>query len=1483
MKTTTIQTNLVAAAALLLGLLPTVFAQNSLVMPVTKGLVCWYDASAVQTNAGGTVTNWVDRSGGAHHATSGGGTPTLALNDINSRPAVHFRGGNTYLNCNPQSGMFTKEQYVVVRSPSATWNGAGSFLGRATQDFLSVRVGSYNMAQGTTQFWQDHYPVAVSKNGTALPGGPFALTTITNYMILKITVDQPDPGNIANYPNYQIGKNETLGTMDFDVAEIIGYGSPRSSGDEALVGAYLAKKYGLTTAYPTATFTSTTLALTGSSTPAAAGSALTFTATVAGVAPTGSVTFYDGAATLGTGTVNGSAQASLTTSSLAVGTHSITARYPGDAGNLASTSAVLSVQIANLADILSFTFPGLAAAKINGTNISATVLYATAVTALAPTYTTLPGATGVPASGTVRNFTTPQTYVINGSKTYTVTVTKIPASTARDILACNFGALGAATINGTNIVVIVPPSQSRTLAPTFTISPLATLNPPSGSTNDFTHPVTYTVTAENGDTKAYAVAVQTYASWSYHGSLFILTTPESANLAAAASETNFPLLVRLSAVNFNFAQAQSDGRDIRFSTVAGAPLAYELEQWDATNGQAAVWVKIPVITGNARQEIRMHWGKTGVVSEASGSAVFNAANGFASVLHLNETVSDAAGTVTPTNTGTTLATGMIGKGRNFTAGNGIASATNITAYPSGSNPHSTEAWIRPFAATAQVLGWGTDLGWGRVLIQLVKPQFNGPSYMNADSWSGGATVAGSSSIALSNWVHVAHTYKNGEAKIYVNGVPDGTNTSGTMNMPTPLSLYLGGWNGAYNYAGDMDEVRISTVTRSANWIRLEYENQKPLQTLAGSLVPDGSAFSVTPVTVTMNEGMATNLIAQAGGAQKVYWILKQNGQETIVAVDQLAYTLAAGRVLGDQSFVLQFKAIYPTGVQTIDIPVTVKEFIPEPVYTLTAPATWDGRQTVNITPNISNWRALQAAGVTNLNYNWTVSGLAVTKTITNGTLTLLLSQGTGPLNVTLVLDNGGALVTNTAFIAVQEPATDPWVVRTPATNEVPVNGQFFARDNTGFGTIYYNGAVGGSPSSIFLNVYANGVLYTNLTQTPSGGTYAFRARVPAGMVQYSVQFGSVTGSATNLSAMVTNLVCGDAYIIDGQSNAVADNSDDPYGTYTSPWIRSFGNMGGSTASGWGNAVGPSTTGDAYRIGYWGIVVASNLVASYNMPICIINGAVGGTMIKQHQPNPANHYAPGSSYSIYANLITRVAAAKLTHGIRGVMWHQGEANANNWENDGDWDYLFYQGFFLTMSSAWKQDMPNLSHYYLFQIFPGGCASGARSCQLRDVQRNLARLYSPHMYVMPTLAFPSGQGCHFNGSDYSKMGLSLVPLLARDNYGLIPTNDITAPDLKQAYFTTTNKNEIALVFGQSVAWNPAATANFFLDHVAGKVTSGSASGNVIKLQVTGASTSQTIDYVVDSSWNCLTPNLIYGSNGVAALTFYAVPIAASSKGR
>src|SRR5262249_2387858 len=84
----------------------------------------------------------------------------------------------------------------------------------------------------------------------------------------------------------------------------------------------------------------TTTTLSSSLNPAQIGQGVTFTATVSGTSPTGSVDFKDGSALLATVSMTGN-QASYTTSSLTAGSHSITASYSGDSTNGSSTSTIL--------------------------------------------------------------------------------------------------------------------------------------------------------------------------------------------------------------------------------------------------------------------------------------------------------------------------------------------------------------------------------------------------------------------------------------------------------------------------------------------------------------------------------------------------------------------------------------------------------------------------------------------------------------------------------------------------------------------------------------------------------------------------------------------------------------------------------------------------------------------------------------------------------------------------------------------------------------------------------------------------------------------------------------------------------------------------------------------------------------------------------------------------------------------------------------
>lgn len=91
----------------------------------------------------------------------------------------------------------------------------------------------------------------------------------------------------------------------------------------------------------------TTSVVTSSLNPSRKGQNVTFTATVTAnspgaAVPTGAVTFKNGSSTLGTKTLNSSGQATLSTSGLNRGNHSITVVYRGSSSFLGSTSPVLT-------------------------------------------------------------------------------------------------------------------------------------------------------------------------------------------------------------------------------------------------------------------------------------------------------------------------------------------------------------------------------------------------------------------------------------------------------------------------------------------------------------------------------------------------------------------------------------------------------------------------------------------------------------------------------------------------------------------------------------------------------------------------------------------------------------------------------------------------------------------------------------------------------------------------------------------------------------------------------------------------------------------------------------------------------------------------------------------------------------------------------------------------------------------------------------
>lgn len=199
----------------------------------------------------------------------------------------------------------------------------------------------------------------------------------------------------------------------------------------------------------------------------------------------------------------------------------------GGTANLIVNGGFEDWDIPAATDFLSYKFAGLnpeVAGVINNTakTINVQVPYSTDVTSLVATFTVSDGAVAKigeteQVSGTTpNNFTNPVIYKVSKStqsQNWTVNVTKPAPTTGKDILSFNFNALippvnGVVNATAKTVSLQVPTGTNVTaLVPTITLSPNATVSPASGVAQNFSAPVSYTVTAQDGTSQAWIVTV----------------------------------------------------------------------------------------------------------------------------------------------------------------------------------------------------------------------------------------------------------------------------------------------------------------------------------------------------------------------------------------------------------------------------------------------------------------------------------------------------------------------------------------------------------------------------------------------------------------------------------------------------------------------------------------------------------------------------------------------------------------------------------------------------------------------------------------------------------------------------------------------------------------------------------------------------------------------------------------------------------------
>jgi biopolymer transport protein ExbB len=298
-----------------------------------------------------------------------------------------------------------------------------------------------------------------------------------------------------------------------------------------------------------------------------------------------------------------------------------------------------------------------------------------------------------------------------------------------------------------------------------------------------------------------------HAWWNEDWTVRKMITLDTVAAGISAELTAVPVLLRLSTGNFDFLAATDKGADLRFVAEDDkTPLPFFIERYDAGNELAFVWVQVPKVAGgNSKQHIWLYYGNANAptapvspVYDAQQWAVYHLSD--ASGLPQDATAAGnhvSQGKVTPVPTGLIAGSVKLAGDGGLVAGNaGLQAATAFTF----------SAWIKPETGNGELLAVG-DLS-----LTLAE----GVPVLAAK----GASARGTAPLALNAWQHVAMVAGAGAdatVVMYVNGKPVGSLPGA---FAPAASVRIGG-----GLVGELDEVQLSTVGRSAAWIALQADSQ----------------------------------------------------------------------------------------------------------------------------------------------------------------------------------------------------------------------------------------------------------------------------------------------------------------------------------------------------------------------------------------------------------------------------------------------------------------------------------------------------------------------------------------------------------------------------------------------------------------------------------------------------------------------------------
>ncbi|MFX1530004.1 MAG: DUF2341 domain-containing protein, partial [Promethearchaeota archaeon] len=297
---------------------------------------------------------------------------------------------------------------------------------------------------------------------------------------------------------------------------------------------------------------------------------------------------------------------------------------------------------------------------------------------------------------------------------------------------------------------------------------------------------------------------------------------------------DFPLLISIYDSDLHD-HTQSSGHDIAFSNDFQW-LDHELElynqTYNSTHAHLIAWVRIPVLSPSEDTIIRMYYGNSLMEARENPSKVWNI--GYAAVWHLKELGTGVYGEFKDSSSNDndgrggggfpsyvpSRISGKIGYAQEFDGIDDYINCENSPSVQITGTSVTIEAWVQLQEDLAPQ--WGTGIA-GKGDSYALFQDWDGNRKLTFSVRTSGQIWVSDSNKQLTTWYHVVGVYNGTNATIFVDGNAVFSKPVSGSIASTSDSVWIGKGDQAFD--GYIDEIRISNVVRSVDWIKTEFINQ----------------------------------------------------------------------------------------------------------------------------------------------------------------------------------------------------------------------------------------------------------------------------------------------------------------------------------------------------------------------------------------------------------------------------------------------------------------------------------------------------------------------------------------------------------------------------------------------------------------------------------------------------------------------------------